>query len=194
MEDEPWRPLYLLCSDPRTPAAALRRPSREVLEAGKTGETAELGDLRRSEFREVKIELAGVFFLLFLDAESFALTASGRPSHFELTLGTFGGSVLATSATPIGVLPPLPAVFLRCCWAYCSRADCEGSFTVKKLSMLFFFLGFGGSGSKAEVVLLERETEVGSLRGVEEKGPGDDVGWERAVGKRRSGKSASREE
>lgn len=47
-------------------------------------------------------------------------------------------------AEPAGLpfLPGIPEAFLRCCSAYCSNADWEGSFKVRKPSteLAFFFL------------------------------------------------------
>lgn len=75
------------------------------------------------------------------------LTASGIPSHLELTLGTFSGSFLLAKVPLVlmeeleGETVPLPLPCLRCCSANCSRAACEGSFSDKKpkTELLFFF-------------------------------------------------------
>lgn len=75
------------------------------------------------------------------------LTASGMPSHLELTLGTFSGSFLLANVPLVlieeleGDTVPLPLPCLRCCSANCSRATCEGSFSDKKpkTELLFFF-------------------------------------------------------
>jgi hypothetical protein len=56
------------------------------------------------------------------------LTASGMPSHLELTLGTSAGSFLLVNVPLVlmdeldGDTVPLPLPSLRCCSANCSRA------------------------------------------------------------------------
>lgn len=78
------------------------------------------------------------------------LTASGMPSHLELTLGTLSGSFLLAKVALVppvltetfeGDTEPLPLPCLRCCSANCSSASWEGSFSDKKLKteLLFFF-------------------------------------------------------
>jgi len=75
------------------------------------------------------------------------LTASGTPSHFELTLGTVSGNFLLANVPLVlteeleGDTVPFPLPCLRCCSANCSRASWEGSFSDKKLKteLLFFF-------------------------------------------------------
>jgi hypothetical protein len=81
------------------------------------------------------------------------LTASGMPSHLELTLGTLSGSFLLAKVPPVapvlteafeGDTEPLSLLCLRCWSANCSRASWEGSFSDKKLKtelLFFFFLG-----------------------------------------------------
>lgn len=56
------------------------------------------------------------------------LTASGMPSHLELTLGTLSGSFLLAKLAPVlteddeGDIVPFPLPSLRCCSMNCSRA------------------------------------------------------------------------
>lgn len=56
------------------------------------------------------------------------LTASGMPSHLELTLGTLSGSFLLARLALVlieeleGDVVPFPLPCLRCCSANCSRA------------------------------------------------------------------------
>lgn len=75
------------------------------------------------------------------------LTASGIPSHLELTLGTVSGSLLLVKVPLVlmeeleGDTVPFPLPCLRCCSANCSRAAWDGSFSDRKLKteLLFFF-------------------------------------------------------
>lgn len=102
---------------------------------------------------------------LFFDSESFALTDSGMPSHFVFTLGTLTGSFCEfVVCTPKELaFAPFSAACLRCCSANWSRADCEGSFSVKKASMplLFFFCDvFESFDDEA----LELEARLGDAR------------------------------
>lgn len=80
-------------------------------------------------------------------AECRFFTASGTPSHLELTLGTLAGSFWLTIVPLVlmeeleGDTVPLLLPCLRCCSANCSRATWEGSFRDKKpkTELLFFF-------------------------------------------------------
>lgn len=80
-----------------------------------------------------------------LDVEvRVCFTASGMPSHLELTLGTVGGSFWPTKfieALDCGEVLPAAAFCLRCCSANCSRATWDGSFRERKPSteLVFFF-------------------------------------------------------
>ena len=108
-------------------------------------------NLELLEEEEELLEVWLVVLLLFLiDTESLFLTASGRPSHLELTLGTPAGSlwVVTPGKPPTGVPepepgPPRSAACFRCWSAYCSKASCEGSFRVRKpkTPLPFFFFG-----------------------------------------------------
>ena len=74
--------------------------------------------------------------------EGLDLDFSGIPFHLEFTLGTVVGSFCGVMVPmPIGLpAPPFSAACLRCCSANCSKADCDGSFRLKKPSMpLDFF-------------------------------------------------------
>ena len=80
-----------------------------------------------------------------LDVEvRFCLTASGTPSHFELTLGTVEGSFWPTKFVEVpdwGEVLPAAVFCLRCCSANCSSASWDGSFRERKPSteLVFFF-------------------------------------------------------
>lgn len=78
-----------------------------------------------------------MLFLLF-DLMEFCddLMDSGTPFHLELTFGTVGGSFCGTAENG---WPPFAAVCFRWASANCSRALCEGSFSVRKLRTPFFF-------------------------------------------------------
>jgi hypothetical protein len=74
----------------------------------------------------------------------FLRALSGSPSHLLFTLGTWSGSfcteTLDTLAA-VGLAVFAAAAAFLCCSANCSKALVEGSFSVKKPSMPFFFLG-----------------------------------------------------
>jgi hypothetical protein len=70
---------------------------------------------------------------------------SGTPFHFELTLGTVGGSFLDAkmlSARDVGDDLSFSFCCFRCASANCSSATCEGSFRDRNPSteLFFFFL------------------------------------------------------
>ena len=75
------------------------------------------------------------------------LAASGRPSQRELTLGTLVGSFALET-------PGILASF-RCCWAYCSNAESDGSLSVRKLLRPLLFLRSRSSLSGLAVVEAE---------------------------------------
>lgn len=74
--------------------------------------------------------------LLLIEALPFFLSfaACGRPSHFELTFGTVGGNFLWDTPIDAG---PLRDASSFCCCANWSKADMEGSLSVRNLSMRF---------------------------------------------------------
>ena len=89
------------------------------------------------------------------------LTASGMPSHLELTLGTFSGSFLLANVPLVlmdeleGDTVPFPLPCLRCCSANCSRATWEGSFSDKKPKTELAFFFFFGILESLELELLD---------------------------------------
>lgn len=82
-------------------------------------------------------------------AFSRLITASGTPSHLELTFGTFAGSLADdTMGIPVAAILPccVDRCFCRLAW-YSSQACADGSFTVQKLSSedrFFFCSGSAG--------------------------------------------------
>lgn len=58
----------------------------------------------------------------------------GKPSHFELTLGTVSGSFCCETPAKPSCLEPFNAVCLFCCSANACNAELDGSFNVRKPS------------------------------------------------------------
>ena len=94
---------------------------------------------------------------------SLSLSASGTPSHFELTLGTVGGKLAEeTPGIPTVVVRPGPCFSKR--FSYSAKAWAEGSLAPKRpMKKLGRFLGVFLSGFEAiaeEVVEEDWREEV----------------------------------
>jgi hypothetical protein len=74
----------------------------------------------------------------------FLRASSGRPSHLLFTLGTWSGSFCTETLdmlAAVGLAVFAAAAAFLCCSANCSNALVDGSFSVRKPSMPFFFFG-----------------------------------------------------
>jgi hypothetical protein len=82
---------------------------------------------------------------ILLWCSNFLRASSGSPSHLLLTLGTWSGSFCTETLDMLaaaGLAVFAAAAAFLCCSANCSNALVEGSFSVRKPSIPFFFLGF----------------------------------------------------
>ena len=102
------------------------------------------------------------------DGDRWGLVGLGAPFHLAFTLGTVRGRGLLAGVIRCvedEVEAALSAACLRCCWAYFSRATCEGSFSEKKprtTLLVFFFLEAGASS--VEDLLEATETWLADMR------------------------------
>jgi len=74
----------------------------------------------------------------------FLRASSGSPSHLLFTLGTWSGSFCTETLdmlAAVGLAVFAAAAAFLCCSANCSNALVDGSFSVRKPSTPFFFLG-----------------------------------------------------
>jgi hypothetical protein len=74
----------------------------------------------------------------------FLRASSGSPSHLLFTLGTWSGSFCTETLdmlAAVGLVVFAAAAAFLCCSANCSKALVDGSFSVRKPSMPFFFFG-----------------------------------------------------
>jgi hypothetical protein len=96
----------------------------------------------------------------------FLRASSGSPSHLLFTLGTWSGSFCTETLDmldAVGLAVFAAAAAFLCCSANCSNALVDGSFSVRKPSMPFFFFGLGCGCLPCDEPRLEVVVEVDIL-------------------------------